>query len=393
MRDKFVFLPSKDVPTSHEVLLKKVLSILTADKAAHKKAESDALGKLAPKLAAKGDKHPLLRYGRVPSLAGADWPTVKLKVQSGPRHGDRDPRDDLGRREQPHRQSSGCQGGSTRRRRHRSPNSARTGDARFTDQLQPGAAPKVYVLALHLRGSRSYPLEQDPTHTKSHFRLAAEPETHVCRSVARGPNHADIINTPLVPPRAALGRGREGDHGVGSPRAATSTPVTTWASAADPQPHARLAEALDLDRRCAARSPTRPAVHESVRTASSSWRRSIWRRSSTSTRPSDRQPARPAGHDRSLRAEPASPARDPPASSCPARHPAHARAAHRSRSPRRRPVPLIARASSVSDERLPRSRTAAERALPWNAQPPAAREMASPTLNYKGANSMYWLLS
>src|SRR5215471_11917363 len=83
MRDKFVFLQSNEVPTSHQILLDKVLSILKADKAAHKKAESDALGKLKPRLAAKGDKHgPLFDYEKEHLLAGVDWPTVKAKLQS-----------------------------------------------------------------------------------------------------------------------------------------------------------------------------------------------------------------------------------------------------------------------------------------------------------------------
>jgi hypothetical protein len=204
MRDKFVFLPSKDVPTSHEVLLKKVLSILTADKAAHKKAESDALGKLAPKLAAKGDKHaPLLQYEKEHLLAGADWPTVKHKLQSARDTATAilvtdfwDAENNRGTAQVEGMLKGKATGGADDRIAKLG--TVFLGDARFTDlRPQPKGLPhKVYVLGrFTFAGVKKLPkLEQDPTHTKSHFVWLPNSETYVRRFVTRGLNHADIIN-------------------------------------------------------------------------------------------------------------------------------------------------------------------------------------------------------
>ena len=204
MRDKFVFLPSKEVPASHQVLLQKVLNILAADKTAHKKEESDALDKLKPKLAAKGDKHAaLLAYEKEHLMAGANWPAVKVKLQSQRDTGSAilvtdfwDFENNRGTAQVEGLLKGKVTGGADNKIAKLG--TVFLGDARFTDlRPQPkGLLHKVYVLGRVTFTEEKKPpkLEQDPTHTKSHFVWLPKSESYVRRFVTRGLNHNDIIN-------------------------------------------------------------------------------------------------------------------------------------------------------------------------------------------------------
>lgn len=199
MRDKFIFMPSKEVPATHQALLQETLKILSDDKVAQKKAESDAIGKMTTDISGT-DKHTVLwNYEKAHLNAGADWEQTKLKLRSK-HNGDPnlailitdfwDKENNRGTA-----QIEGLVKISNNEVIHKL-GTVFLGDARFTDlRPQPkGLLNKVYVLGRIVQGTSGAKLEQDPDHTKSHFVWLPKSQTYVRRFVTRGLNHNDIIN-------------------------------------------------------------------------------------------------------------------------------------------------------------------------------------------------------
>jgi len=195
--DKYVFLPSREVPTTHQPLLEQALKILADDRQAQRTAETGAINRMTTRFstARRGDAHAILfDYEKAHLNARGDWDKAIIKLRQT-----RDPQGNGihvtdfwdAKNNRGTAQIEGQVKGSMAKL-----GTVFLGDARMTDlRPQPtGLVNKVYVLGRFIYDRAGPKLEADPNHTKMQFVRLPNSDTYVRRYVTRGLNHNDCVN-------------------------------------------------------------------------------------------------------------------------------------------------------------------------------------------------------
>lgn len=210
--DKYVFLPSKEVPDSHKVLLQQAIGILTADKQAQKSGETAAINRMTTRFANPGRSttHQILfDYEKAHLNTQADWNQAKFKLRSA--------RDNAGNGihvtdfwDGDHNRGTAQIEGQVKGKLAKL-GTVFLGDARMTElrPQPPGLLNTIYTLGRFVWDGTGTPkIEADPNHTKAHFVWLPNSETYARRYVTRGLNHNDCINLrnsqDLIAPVASL---------------------------------------------------------------------------------------------------------------------------------------------------------------------------------------------